>query len=74
MMEVERAFVLEVILNREPTDEEEGTIVDAAAQASKANKFYRETRNFLITTFRQNPRVYLSLTSVRKMVNVSFER
>jgi hypothetical protein len=37
MMEVERSFVLEVILNREPAEEEEEMIVNAAAKACDAS-------------------------------------
>lgn len=37
----------------------------------RSKKLYRATRNFIVNTFRQNPRVYLSLTAVRRMVAVS---
>ena len=38
--------------------------------SSKGKKMYKEIRNFIINAFRQNPRVYLSLTACRKMINV----
>ena len=43
--------------------------VETSQTASqKSRKVYTEMRNFIIQTFRQNPRIYLSLTAVRKLL------
>lgn len=38
------------------------------ASSKSRHSAYKEMRNFIIQTFRQNPRVYLSLTAVRKLL------
>jgi hypothetical protein len=43
--------------------------VETSQTASqKSRKAYTEMRNFIIQSFRQNPRIYLSLTAVRKLL------